>query len=229
MSRELFLVILNIVRDYDDYFEAKYDYTGKIGFTSYRKCSAAVRQLAYGVSGDLIDDYMRMSESTCHEAMYRFCEDVIAVFGEYYLRETNMDDPLSASCPSTRVGFFLGCLAALTACISNGRTVILVDKGSSKGIRKGAPLYWRLLPHKIFRFGTPFFGMAGSNNDINVLHRSLVFSRLTECTAPQISYEINVNPYDKGYYLADGIYPSWATFVKTMRNPADEKCKRFAK
>jgi hypothetical protein len=71
--------------------------------------------------------------------------------------------------------------------------------------------------------------MVGSNNDINVLHRSPAISRLTERTAPQISYVINSNPYDKVYYLADGIYHSWATFVKTVRNPADEKCKRFAK
>jgi hypothetical protein len=92
MSRELFLVILNGVREYDDYFEAKYDYTGKIVFSSYQKCSTAVRHLAYGVRGDLIDDYMRMSESTCHEAMHRFCEDVIAVFGDYYLREPNIAD-----------------------------------------------------------------------------------------------------------------------------------------
>jgi hypothetical protein len=92
MFRELFLVILNGVRDYNDYFEAKYDCTGKIGFTSYQKCFVAVRQLAYGVPGDFIDDYMRMSESICHEGMYRFCEDVIAVFGKYYLREPNMDD-----------------------------------------------------------------------------------------------------------------------------------------
>jgi hypothetical protein len=62
---------------------------------------------------------------------------------------------LPDSCPSMRVGGFLGCLAALTACIGSGRTVLLVSKGSSKGIRRGAPLYWRLLSHKIFGFGTP--------------------------------------------------------------------------
>jgi hypothetical protein len=61
MSRELFLVILNGVRDYDDYFEANHDCTNKIGFSSYQKCSVTIRQLADGVPGDLIDDYMRMS------------------------------------------------------------------------------------------------------------------------------------------------------------------------
>jgi hypothetical protein len=88
MSRELFLIILNGVREYDDYFKAKYDCTGKIGLSSYLKCSAAVRQLAYRVPGD----YIRMSESTCHKSMFRFCEAVIAVFDEYYLREPNTDD-----------------------------------------------------------------------------------------------------------------------------------------
>jgi hypothetical protein len=41
--KELFLVILNGVRDYDDFFEAKYDCTGKISFSFYQKCSAAIR------------------------------------------------------------------------------------------------------------------------------------------------------------------------------------------
>jgi hypothetical protein len=59
--------------------------------------------------------------------------------------------------------------------------------------------------------------MAGSNNDINMLHRTSLFSRLTKCTSPQISYVINDNP------------EATDTFVKTVRNPVDKKCKRFAK
>lgn len=92
MSRDLFLVILRGVRNYDPYFQCRRDATGALGFTSYQKCSAAIRMLSYGMPADIFDDYLRMGESTCLEAMYRFCRAVIAVFGEYYCREPTLED-----------------------------------------------------------------------------------------------------------------------------------------
>jgi hypothetical protein len=52
MSRKLFLKILNGVRAHDDYFTARPDATGKLGFTSYQKCSTTICMLAYEVAGD---------------------------------------------------------------------------------------------------------------------------------------------------------------------------------
>jgi hypothetical protein len=102
-------------------------------------------------------------------------------------------------------------------------------QGHFKGHKEGCIIILKVVASQDLWIWHSFFGMARSNNNIDVLHRSPVFSRLTECTAPQISYEINGNPYDKGYYLADDIYPSWTTFVKTVHNPIDEKYKDLLK
>ena len=40
-------------------------------FSSYEKCTATIRMLAYGVDGDLVDEYMHMSEPRCLRAMYK--------------------------------------------------------------------------------------------------------------------------------------------------------------
>ena len=57
---------------HDPYFECKEDALGKFGFSSYQKCIAAIRMLAYGIPGDIVDECVRMSESTCLPSMYSF-------------------------------------------------------------------------------------------------------------------------------------------------------------
>ena len=69
--------------------------------------------------------------------------------------------------------------------------------------------------------------MTGSNNDLNVLEASPLFNNILQGKAPDMSYVLNGNECKYGYYLADGIYPEYATFVKSYSFPADEKIKLF--
>ncbi|XP_038688676.1 uncharacterized protein LOC119987847 [Tripterygium wilfordii] len=69
----------------------------------------------------------------------------------------------------------------------------------------------------------------GSLNDLNVLDQSHLFSELAEGCALAINYTINDNNYSMGYYLADGIYLSWSTFVKTIPAPRGNKRQFFVK
>ena len=61
-----------------------------------------------------------------------------------------------------------------------------------------------------------------------MLERSHVFNELVEGRAPAVHYSINGHDYTMGYYLADGIYLKWATFVKTIPAPQGQKYKLFA-
>nr|GEW86673.1 RNA-directed DNA polymerase, eukaryota, nucleotide-binding alpha-beta plait domain protein [Tanacetum cinerariifolium] len=73
-----------------------------------------------------------------------------------------------------------------------------------------------------------FFGTPSSCNDINVLHRSPLFDDILSGRAPNVSYTVNGRDYNMAYYLTDGIYPSWAAFVKSITSPQLRKHKLFA-
>jgi hypothetical protein len=61
MSRKLFGRIVEGVCFHGTYFQCKPNAIGKIVFSSYQKCSAAIRMLASEVAGDLVDEYMLMN------------------------------------------------------------------------------------------------------------------------------------------------------------------------
>ncbi|XP_024978968.1 uncharacterized protein LOC112516179 [Cynara cardunculus var. scolymus] len=70
-------------------------------------------------------------------------------------------------------------------------------------------------------------GFPGSLNDINVLHRSLIFDDLLAGRAPKVTYVVNGRENDRAYYLIDGIYLAWTAFVKSIMSPQIQKHKLF--
>ncbi|KAK1617604.1 hypothetical protein QYE76_023121 [Lolium multiflorum] len=45
--------------------------------------------------------------------------------------------------------------------------------------------------------------------------------------APVVNFTVNGHEYNYGYYLADGIYPSWPVFMKGVTLPQNEKQRVF--
>ncbi|GJW38908.1 ALP1-like protein [Tanacetum coccineum] len=65
--------------------------------------------------------------------------------------------------------------------------------------------------------------VAGANNDISVLDNSSLFDDLLDDITRIAPFEVNGVGFENGYYLAEGIYPQWATFVKSFEVKNDEK------
>ena len=74
-----------------------------------------------------------------------------------------------------------------------------------------------------------FFGLPGSNNDLNVLGRSPLVQNLLTSATRDMQFDIMGCTYDKYYLLIDGIYPKWSIFVQSIHMPVDEKRAYFAK
>jgi hypothetical protein len=58
MNKDLFMKIVQGVKEYDDYFKYKKYCTEKWGFTSVQKCTVALRCISYGALLDTSVDYL---------------------------------------------------------------------------------------------------------------------------------------------------------------------------
>jgi hypothetical protein len=228
MSKKLFLRIMNKVEEHDDYFVRKRNAAGVLGLSSFQKITAAMRMLTYGVAADATDEYVRIGESTALESLRKFVKAVVEIFGEEYLRHPTEKDIARLLAMGEAKGF-PGMLGSIDCMHWAWKNCPYDKQGQYKGHVDNPTLILEAVASQDLWIWHAFFGMPGSLNDINVLDRSPLFDNLAEGRAPEVNFSVNGHDYKMGYYLADGIYPTWATLIQSIRNPMGNKNQYFAK
>ncbi|CAL8175183.1 unnamed protein product [Prunus armeniaca] len=203
MQPHLFQKIMHDICNYDTYFIQKHDAVGALGLIPEQKLTAVLQMLAYGASAEQLDEIARMRKSTILECLVRFYDAVKNLYTREYLRKPTPKDLQR-----------------------------LLQKGEARGKYGNQKGHKSIILEAVASFDCwvwhAFFGVAGSQNDLNVLGQSQVFDEVLRGHSPQVTYQINNTVYSGAYYLADGIYPRWMTFVKTIPNPQSEKERSFA-
>ncbi|XP_052625886.1 uncharacterized protein LOC128132919 [Lactuca sativa] len=231
LNKAIFLRISNALESRYDFFKQKPDARGRMSFSSIQKCAAALRYLGYSIAFDASDEYLKVSESTpAVECVDWFFACVYEVFHEEYLRKpTQRDIERLYSAHEERHGF-PGMLGSLDCTHVAWEKCPTAWRGQFTRGDIGEPtIILEAVASQDLWIWHAFFGVAGSNNDLNVLGQSPLFNDIWTGKAPDMTFTVNGHAYKYGYYLGDGIYPDYSTLMKAYSVPRSEKAKFFTK
>ncbi|XP_047309860.1 uncharacterized protein LOC124913310 [Impatiens glandulifera] len=214
------------VEAHEPYFQQKRNSTGKLGLSSLQKITAALRMLSYGVTTDFMDEYIRIRETTTIKSLRYFVESVIDIFGPIYLRKPNSKD-ITRLLKIGEVRGFPRMLGSIDCMHWRWKNCPTARKGMFTGHDHEPIIILEAVTSYDLWIWHAFFRLPWSHNDINILERSNVFCEITSGESYAVNYYIDGHNYNMGYYLADGIYPPWATFVKSIPLPMNQKTKHF--
>ena len=225
-----------------------------MGLSTYQKVTSALQQLAYGVSADAIDEYLKIGESTALQSLREFCSAIINIYGEEFLRPPSKDE-LETITKEYEMRGFPGCKGSIDGIHWAWDKCPTAWQGNYQGKEKSPSLVLEAVASQSCRIWHAFFGSPGSLNDINILNASPLFDQFLSgmytflciyftsiletfyeliyaflgTEDHELHFNVNGHQYKHGYYLADGIYPSWPVLVKSIRHPGDDATAFFAK
>nr|GEU85862.1 hypothetical protein [Tanacetum cinerariifolium] len=153
----------------------------------------AIRQLAYGMEPDAVDEFLQMSDRTSRQSLDHFCTSVMKILRREYLRKPTVTDVVKLYRHHQDTHRFPGMLGSLDCTnwewlgcsYAHKAQYVRRDHGSNPFILLEAIVSQDLC------IWHDFFGVARLNNDINVLHQSLLFNDLKSRRAPKIPFVAN--------------------------------------
>uniref|UniRef100_A0A0D3CHV2 Nuclease HARBI1 n=1 Tax=Brassica oleracea var. oleracea TaxID=109376 RepID=A0A0D3CHV2_BRAOL len=228
MNKPLFLRIVHRLSTEVEYFQPTEDAAGRSGLSPLQKCTAAIRQLAYGGGADAIDEYVRLGETRARKCLHQFTAGIIHFFGDEYLRRPTQEDLQRLLHVGEQRGF-PGMVGSIDCMHWEWKNCPTAWKGMySRGTGKPTIVLEAVASYDLWIWHA-FFGAPGTMNDLNILDRSPVFDDIINGIAPEVNFYVNGREYHLAYYLTDGIYPNWATFIQSIRLPQGPKNSLFAK
>jgi len=133
------------------------------------------------------------------EEMKRFVKVVKEIFETKYLRQPTQDD-IERQFKINEVRGFLGMFASLDICTINGKFAQLFGKGNFK-IKMVIDQSFEVIANQSFLIWHVFFGLLGSNNDMNVLDRSPFITNLLQRHAQDMDFVVMVIHVQSTTYL----------------------------
>jgi hypothetical protein len=160
--------------------------------------------------------------------LYRFVEAINEMYGYEYLRRPNANELKQILLDNANRGF-PGCIGSLDCTHWAWKNCPVSLAGTYKGKEKYPTIVLEAVATQDWRFWHVFFGTPGSLNDLNLLDKSDLLEDTLHKKSPQISFKINGNHYNYGYYLVDGIYNNYATMIKGNLTSTDKALRNFTK
>ncbi|KAL6841673.1 hypothetical protein ACP4OV_028502 [Aristida adscensionis] len=229
MRRSVFLRIVHALGEWSPYFTKRTDICCRQGLSPLQKCTAAIRMLMRGSPADAVDKYIQIGASTAMECLEQFAEGVIEQFGREYFRSPTSADmqrlhQIGEDCGFPGMLGNIGCMHwEWESCPPKWmRRLNHSDRGFATFVLEAIASQDLWIWHASF-------SVVGSINETNLLNQSPLFTGVLKGRAPPVQFSINKRKYDKGYYLANEIYPECNVFLKTICFPQTEKERLFAR
>ena len=153
-------------------FFNSWDAKGIKGLSTLQKCTTAISQMTYGISSDGMDDYLKMGESTARECLQNFTAGIIELYGKRYLRRPTYDDIIRLYAVHDSRHGFPGMLGSVDCMHWDWDKCPFAWRGQyMRGDHDRPTIILEATASHDLWIWHAYFGVARSNNDLNVLNQ----------------------------------------------------------
>ena len=219
----------------NDFFQDEINPFGQPTTKWQAKMLLPMKTLSHGVAAYTFIDYFSMSETQARQCLLlEYVKTMTQCFSQEYLRTPTTADLKSILSLHQHKHGMKGMFGSIDCMHVFWKNCPKGYHGQYKGKEKKPSIVLEAACDYNLWFWHASFGYPGTLNDINILNLSpLVDSFLDgsfETTEQSVvPYELNGEKFRQVFLLADGIYPCWSRFVRTISDPVGIVERNFAK